>query len=371
MFLALREMRFAKTRYALIVIIMLLVSFLVMFVTGLARGLAYANASSIENMPADYFIVQKDAGQRFGRSVVTPDTLSQAVSVVGQKNAQPLGVQMTTVTQGGEGTKTDVTLFAADPEGWIMPEVIEGSRRTGSDEVLADSKLKESGFRLGSQIHDQMTGAEWTVAGFVKNESYSHTPVVYMDMQQWDSWKAKFAAKPGTAKEETTYNTIAVKADNGQADKLASKLGDMQILSKKSAIAAIPGYKEEQGSLLMMITFLFVISGFVLAVFFYVITIQKTSQFGILKAMGTSSGYLARSVLAQVLMLTISSLAVSLLLVAAANRLLPDSMPFKLDAGSIVLTSVLFVVMAVAGSLISVVKVAKVDALDAIGRVSA
>ncbi|WP_433922972.1 hypothetical protein [Paenibacillus taichungensis] len=39
MYLAIREMRFAKGRYALIATIMVLVSFLVLFVTGLAQGL--------------------------------------------------------------------------------------------------------------------------------------------------------------------------------------------------------------------------------------------------------------------------------------------------------------------------------------------
>ncbi|MDG0811308.1 hypothetical protein [Cohnella rhizosphaerae] len=38
MYLAIREMRFAKVRYSLIAAIILLVAFLVLFVTGLARG---------------------------------------------------------------------------------------------------------------------------------------------------------------------------------------------------------------------------------------------------------------------------------------------------------------------------------------------
>lgn len=371
MFLALREMRFAKTRYALIMTIMLLVSFLVLFVTGLARGLAYANASSIENIPADYFVVQSDAGQRFGRSEVNRDILEKTRGVVGESNAAPLGVQMTTVTRDGEGQKLDVTLFAADPASWIKPEVIEGGGLAdiADNDVLVDSKLKESGVQLGSELKDQMTGTTWTIAGFVKNESYSHTPVVFMTPEQWGGWKQKFAKGPEATKE--VYNTIAIKADEDQAGQLRAQLPGMEIMTKKSAISAIPGYKEEQGTLLMMISFLFVISGFVLAVFFYVITIQKTSQFGILKAMGTSSGYLARSVLGQVFILTVSSLVVSLLLVLLANRLLPDSMPFQLNGATIALTSVLFIVMALAGALVSVIKVAKVDALDAIGRVSA
>ncbi|MNK06037.1 FtsX-like permease family protein [compost metagenome] len=372
MYLALREMRFAKTRYALIMTIMLLVSFLVMFVTGLAKGLAYANASSIENIPADYFVVQKDASQRFSRSELGTSVIDETRSVVGNSNAAVLGVQMATVTHDGASQKIDVPFFAAETHGWIMPGVVEGRGITNntSDEVLVDQKLKESGVKLGSVIRDQMTGTAWTVAGFTRNESFSHAPVIFMNEQEWQSWKQKFSNHP-QASGNAAYNTIAIKATSSQADQLKAKLPEMEIMSKKTAVSAIPGYKEEQGSLLMMIVFLFVISGFVLAVFFYVITIQKTSQFGILKAMGTSSGYLAKSVLGQVLLLTMVSLLVSILVILAAARLLPESMPFQLSGATIGLTGCLFVIMAMAGSVISIIKVNRVDALEAIGRVSA
>ncbi|RUT35993.1 ABC transporter permease [Paenibacillus zeisoli] len=372
MYLALREMRFAKTRYALIMTIMLLVSFLVMFVTGLAKGLAYANASSIENIPADYFVVQSDASQRFSRSEVGTSVIDEVRNVVGNSHAAVLGVQMATVTHDGASQKIDVTFFAAESDSWIMPDVVEGSGISSyaSGEVLVDQKLKESGVQLGSVIHDQTSGMAWTVAGFTRNESYSHTPVIFMNEQEWQNWKQKIS-KSVQASGNAAYNTLAIKASSSQADQLKSKLPEMEIMSKSTAVSAIPGYKEEQGSLLMMIAFLYFISGFVLAVFFYVITIQKTSQFGILKAMGTGSGYLAASVLGQVMLLTVASLFISILIIQVASRLLPDSMPFQLSGSTIGLTGCLFVIMAMAGSVISIMKVNRVDALEAIGRVSA
>ncbi|KAI7246828.1 hypothetical protein KC345_g12024, partial [Hortaea werneckii] len=98
-----------------------------------------------------------------------------------------------------------------------------------------------------------------------------------------------------------------------------------------------------------MIVFLFVIAAVVLAVFFYVITIQKTSQFGILKAMGTKMSYLAWSVVGQVMMLSVASLALSLLLTFGMNMGLPDAMPFQLDGQTMILTSLLFIGMSLLG----------------------
>ncbi|NUU62282.1 ABC transporter permease [Paenibacillus agri] len=372
MFLALREMRHSKARYSLIMVIMLLVSFLVLFVTGLARGLAYANISAVENMPANYFAVQSDAEHTFRRSVLGGTELEAVRAVTGEANATPLAVQMSTVTAGtgnADDVKADITYFAVDMNGMLAPKVVQGDKLTNdtTGSVLVDKKLEQSGITIGSTLRDQATGKSFTVAGFVKDSSYSHTPVVYINQQEWQEMK-QGASQGGGSPQEASFNVIALNITADQAAELNGKLDHVEIITQKQAIESIPGYSAEQGSLLMMIVFLFVIAAFVLAVFFYVITIQKTSQFGILKAMGTKMSYLAWSVVGQVMILSIASLVVSLALTFGMNMALPDSMPFQLEPMTILWTSLLFIGMSLCGSLISVVRVAKVDALEAIGR---
>jgi len=374
MYLAIREMKFAKVRYSLIAIIMLLVAFLVLFVTGLARGLAYDNAASIQNMSATHFIMEKESNHRFTRSQLGEGVLAQAGSIAGEKNVEPLGVKMTTMTPAGKAHKLDVTLLAVKPEGWLMPAVAEGTAITSRSEgqVLVDDQLKESGIGIGSEILDQASGMKWTVSGFVIQESFSHSPAVFLNERDWQQLQIGSASRQeanGTAT-DISYSAIAVKASKEQAKQLAA-LPDTEVVTKKDAVSAIPGYKEEQGSLLMMIVFLFVISAFVLAVFFYVITIQKSSQFGLLKAIGTRTAYLVRSVALQVLLLSIGSLVVSVLLVQAIEAALPSGMPFQLDVATLAGTCGAFIGMSLIGSLFSVWQVTRIDALDAIGRTAA
>lgn len=375
MYLAIREMRFAKVRYSLIATIMLLVAFLVLFVTGLARGLAYDNAASIQNMDATHFIMEKDSNHRFTRSHLSEEVGIQAGSVVGQENVQPLGVKMTTMTAEGTSGKLDVTLLGMNPEGWLMPKVTEGAAITSSEsgQVLVDRKLKDSGIGLGAVLVDQVSGLKWTVSGFVSHESFSHSPVILLNLHDWQQLQAKTVARPGTggAGEDKAYNAIALKANKQQLEQLVTAFPGAEIVTKSDAVSAIPGYKEEQGSLWMMIIFLFIISSFVLAVFFYVITIQKSSQFGILKAIGTRTAYLVRSVTLQVLLLSTGSLIVSMLLIQAVEAVLPSGMPFQLQISTLAYTSGAFIAMSLAGSLLSVWKVTKIDALDAIGRSAA
>jgi putative ABC transport system permease protein len=376
MYLAIREMRYAKGRYALIATIMVLVSFLVLFVTGLAQGLAYDNAASVKNMAATHFVLEQDSNHRFTRSQVDQDQLEQARSVVGQENAEPLGVKMTTVSPTGDTKKIDVTLFMVNAEGWLAPTVTEGSPITDQTkgQVVVDQKLSESGVTIGTVLVDQASGTEWTVGGFVQNESFSHSPVVFLNEQEWLTLQGGSRTSQGSADTNANapiYNAIAIKDGGDQVDRLSAAMPNMEVITKSDAVSAIPGYKEEQGSLLMMIAFLYVISAFVLAVFFYVITIQKTSQFGIIKAIGTRNAYLAGSVSLQVLVLSVGSLVISVLLVRLFESILPASMPFQLGLSTLALTCVLFILMSVAGSLFSVWKVTKIDALDAIGRTAA
>lgn len=374
MYLAIREIRFAKGRYALIGAIMVLISFLVLFVTGLAQGLAYDNAASIKNMAATHFVLEQDSNHRFTRSQVNQEQVDQAGSLAGQGNAESLGVKMTTVSPSGETTKVDVALFTVHPKGWLAPTVTEGTPMAELQwgQVIVDRKLEESGVKIGTVLVDQASDKEWTVSGFVNDESFSHAPVVYLTDEDWRELRGPARNAEGAASAQSpVYNAIAVKGADMDAERLAAAVPGTEVITKSEAISAIPGYKEEQGSLLMMIAFLYVISAFVLAVFFYVITIQKTSQFGILKAIGTRNGYLAGSVTLQILLLSVGSLAISVLLVRLFESVLPASMPFQLGASTLTLTCVLFLAMSLAGSLFSVWKVTRIDALDAIGRTAA
>lgn len=374
MYLAIREMRFAKARYMLIATIMVLIAFLVLFVTGLAQGLAYDNAASVKNMDATHFLLEQDSNRRFTRSHVDQKVLEKTSLIVGGENAEPLGLKMTTVVPSGKTEKIDVTLLTVNLDGRLSPAVSEGSPISNQMKgyVLVDQKLSDSGVQIGTIILDQASGAKWTVSGFVKNESFSHTPTIFLNNQDWISYQA-LTTRPGTEStaDSQVYNAIAIKTSKEKVRELQAALPNLEVIMKSEAISAIPGYKEEQGSLMMMIFFLFVISAFVLTVFFYVVTIQKTSQFGILKAIGTRTAYLARSVTLQVLVLSVGSLVISVLLVQLFEAVLPSSMPFQLSFTTLALTCLSFVIMSLAGSLFSVWKVAKIDALDAIGRTAA
>lgn len=59
--LALKELRHGRERYTLIAIIVFLMMFMVLFLSGLVNGLGRAVSSGIDNLPADSFVLSDDS----------------------------------------------------------------------------------------------------------------------------------------------------------------------------------------------------------------------------------------------------------------------------------------------------------------------
>ncbi|MFJ7754246.1 ABC transporter permease [Peribacillus muralis] len=368
MFLAIRELKHSKLRYLLIGLIMVLVALLVFIISGLANGLSSDNASSIQNMKADYFVMEHDSKNKLNRSIISMDMLEELRGEPEVQTAEGMGQMMATLNKIGSNEKTDVTIFATNGKGILAPEVMEGTsyddKKQG--EAVADRSLKEVGYKLGDSFQDELSGKVFTIVGFTENQSYSHAPVVYMNVA---GWREINPVLKNHAK--NSISALAVQMDAKDEETIRETLPDgVTLLLKDELLQSIPGFKEEQATLTMMIAFLFVIAAFVLAVFFYVITLQKTNQFGVLKALGANTVYLAKSIVGQVMLLAVVCIVISVALTYGVTLIMPEGMPFELRPDLVIKYSLLLLVVSALGSMLSLYRVAKIDALDAIGRVS-
>lgn len=71
MFLAWKEIKYSKTRFALIIGVMVLVSYLVYFLTGLAYGLAQDNRTSVDKWEADAIVLTDESNTNINMSMLT------------------------------------------------------------------------------------------------------------------------------------------------------------------------------------------------------------------------------------------------------------------------------------------------------------
>lgn len=358
-FLPFKEMTFFKVRYLLISFILFFIAILVFVISGLANGLSMNNASSIINMPAHTFYLQKSAEGRIDRSHLTIDLEKLSA----KDDAQPIGIQMGAISKVNSEDKHDITFMAVQPGSFLEPNVMAGKGLKGGGEnsVLLDRSLKSGAIKVGTIVKDARSGINLKVAGFMDDQTFSHTPVALISLDTWDSMAG--------SQEKSEYNGIVMnKDDSGLKKDVSSLVKNGEWAAKDKVIKGIPGYTAEQNSLYMMLSFLIVIAVFVLAAFFYIMTIQKAAQFGILKAIGAKSSLLVKSTIFQVILLTIVNIAAAVVFTKVFMTVLPDDIPFIFDTAQIAKFSLILFLVAIFGSLLSVFNIVKADPIQAMGR---
>lgn len=354
-----KEMTFFKVRYLLISFILFFVAILVFVISGLANGLSMNNASSIINMPAHSFYLQKSAEGRIDRSHLKIDI----EKLTAKSEAQPIGVQMGAISRVNSEDKLDITFIAVRPGSYLEPDGEDGKslERGVGNSVLLDRSLSGT-FKKGMIVKDARSGFSLKVVGLLDNQTFSHTPVALISLDTWGELVG------GSNKSE--FNGIAInKADLGLKKDISNVIKNGEWVEKDQVVKGIPGYTAEQNSLYMMLSFLIVIAVFVLAAFFYIMTIQKTAQFGILKAIGAKSSQLIKSTIFQVILLTIVSISAAVAFTKGFMSILPDDIPFIFDLVQIAKFSGILFLVSIFGSLLSVFNIVKADPIQAMGRV--
>lgn len=351
MFLTLQELRYSKFKFSALTFIIFLIVFLVLFITGLANGLANDSGSALKAFDAEYFVLQKDADARLNRSNLTPSAWQ---TLKAQPSDAQLGVQSATIQQAtGKKLKTDITYFVVNPDGFLAPKIRQGQAMTTKNtaQVVVSRKLQAAGYQLGDWLVDTTSQQRFKISGFTDATAYSHTPVIYLNTHQ---------AQRITANTTPQFNAVVTR------QKPAQHAG-YQVLTSKQVITAIPGYAAEQQSLYLMIGFLYVISLFVLAIFFYIMTLQKQNDFGVLKAIGTQTSYLVGHLITEIACLALIAIALANLAISLISTMMPTSMPFSLTPAVQGGTSLIFLVVAILSALLSLVQVTKIDPISAIG----
>lgn len=371
MFLALRELKHGKFRFIMIGVITILIAWLVFILSGLGNGLSTLSAAAYKNMNASYVTFEKGSKNSMSRSLLSESQVNTLKNINGVTDATPIGSSMATVYKGhskSNNAKVDVAIIGIKPHSFIEPNIIEGSTLQSNNplNVLANKTLKNNGFHIGDSLSIDGSQQKLKIVGFVKNESYNHLPAIFTTLDKWRS--IQFAA-PGSSKGITNpVNAIILQGKNIDTKMLNTKFPSTKTVTKSEAIQGIPGYKEESGSITMMLAFLLAISSLVLAVFFYVLTLQKSNQFGILKAIGASNMFLGKAIISQVFIISIISIAIAVLLTYETELILPKAMPFALSPNLVIIYAVILLVISILSSLVSVRNITKIDPLQAIGR---
>ncbi|WP_066310560.1 ABC transporter permease [Bacillus sp. FJAT-29814] len=354
MFLAWQEIKKNKLRFTLITGILMLVSYLVFFLSGLATGLASLNREAVDKWEATAIILTKESDKSLYQSFMSIDQLknieAKKTAVIGQLNA----------IASNEDNKQNISLFGLNKDEFLMPTVTEGRAFEKENEVIADDSLKDEGFNLGDQLSLSSSDQHLIIVGFTDQARFNAAPVLYANLETFHLVKFGEAA----VQKKDQINGIVVRDDSISTLTQNDELDAIEI---ESFIQNLPGYTEQKLTLNFMIYFLFGISSIIVAIFLYVLTVQKISMFGVMKAQGISSSYLSWSVVAQTFILAFIGTALGFALTLVSGAFLPAAVPVSFDLTVMLFYGLILMAVATAGAVFSVFTIVRIDPLKAIG----
>lgn len=337
--IAIQEMIKNKLRYIILGTIILLIAFLTLAISGLARGLSYDNASLILDMPEGTFYMEETAEDKHNHSALSNshvNTLQEA-----HEDITFMSIQMGELEDMNNIPHSIVFVTADNEE--IFPAV-------EPNEVLLDSSLETENIQASQSLSTRLVSDELTVAGFTAQQTYSHAPVAFIHPDNFNELV------------QSSEFQIAFTEDE------PVQVSDLKAYSNSEFLDTLPSYSSEQMSLNMITYFLYAISGLLFAIFFYMINVQKMTTYGILKAVGVKTITLFKMMWTQMIIITFVALTIAIGISQVMMIVLPDAVPFQLTWDICLFTSAIFMVIGFLGATLSGVQISKVESMHAINQ---
>lgn len=391
MFLALRDLRFATGRFALMGAVVALISLLLVMLTGLTAGLGGQNTGALDRLEAQGVqrlafggAAGQDPTENFTQSEVTADEADAWRSTDGVASAEPVGLAQGRAVglEHAPEPAQDAAGSAGSADAPVRVDT-SGIPTTGVASVAllgiapgaadAPTGLKDGEAVLGqaaaddlhAQVGDsiELSGTVVTVSAIEPTEYYSHTPVVWLSLKDWKAAAHAPADTEGTAlavrfAEDADEEAVAAAAD-GAARTVSATVPD--------SYAALPAYSSENGSLMTMQGFLYGISALVVIAFLSIWTVQRTREIAVLKALGGSTGWVLRDALTQAGVVLLVGVGAGTAAAFGLGLLASQAVPFTVDAATVLVPAAGVLALGMLGAALAVARTVRIDPLVALG----
>lgn len=356
MFVALRDLRHARGRFTLMLVVIAMITFLVTFLASLTAGLSRESTSAVTDLRADHLafaMPDPTDALDFTASSVTADQWQDWAAAPGVVSADPLGVAMTRAESGT--TTASVTALGVEPGSTLLPAGA-GTLARGTV-VLSESAATELSVAKGDTV--AVAGLQLRVAAVLDTTtSFAHTPVVWTTLDDWQA----IGTPGGDGATGPTATVVALTLDEQDATvaDTDAALGTLTVTTAQ-ARSAISSYSAENGSLTMMQVFLMAISALVVGAFFTVWTISRAGDVAVLKALGASTRYLLRDAIGQAVVVLVLGVGIGTALATVGAALLSGVVPVVVSATTVLVPAVALVAMGLVGSALAIARITRID----------
>ena len=277
-----------------------------------------------------------------------------------------------------------MTALGVEPSSGLLPGTLDVS--PGHVVLTPEAATSLGNPDVGTPV--TVGPATLTVAGTSPDQAdFAHTPGVWITLADWQQIGARAvpadsasaaagsaagsaalaregsgALSAGTPTATVVALTMLPGADLSQGSLArAENATDTRTTTPSGARAAISSFAAENLSLSMMQGFLLVISALVVGVFFTVWTISRSGDIAVIKALGGSSGYLIRDALGQALVVLILGTSIGASAATGLGLAASSIMPVVVAASTMVLPPVLLTVLGLAGALVAIARITRID----------
>jgi len=375
MLLANREIRRARLRFALLSGAVGLLVYLILFQQLLLGGLLQSFTSALDAQDGTVLVYSSAARKNVEGSVLTPDTVEAVRRVEGVAAAGRIGQGTFTVVSeapGKSAEQVEASVFGFETGLPGAPtRIVQGVAPSDVNEAIASQEDVAKGFGLGATVRTEAGGVPLRIVGLTENSRFSVAPTLWVTYPTYEGLRR--AANPDATAVFPTL--VAAQPTEGvspteASTRVTAQVSGVQALTRSQAVTEAPGVAAVQQSFSIILGLAFVVVTLVIGFFFLILTTQKASSLTLLRAMGAPSGYLVRNLVVQILAVVGVGIALALALLVGSTRSGGGSLPLTINPTTVARTSTAIVVLALAGSLVSIRRVLRLDPHDVVSRQS-
>ena len=396
--LAIRDIRRHKTRFLLTCIGLGLLLTVVMAMSGIYRGLIGDATKVIEATPAQIWVVQKDTRGPFAESSRLPEDIEHSIAAVkGVRRASSLSFQYVQIPRGNKPIRLFLIGYKLGGIGG-PPVIVAGRTITKKHyEIVADRK---SGYAVGDTIHLGLE--DYTVVGLTQGmNSPSGDPAAFISLAdaqviqfQLDNnairnnrervvaTYTQLASMNPFMRDKATTKALAAAENPHFANAVVAELDDRSLApevanyvrrwnhyqvftAEQERELLLKGFIEKsQKQLWLFRTILVIVSGVIIALIIYTLTMDKLREIATLKIIGAADRTIVNMILQQSLLLGVIAFAVAYALFARTYTMYPRTV--LLQAVDMVALFAIVVVICVLASILGIWRALKVDPATAL-----
>ncbi|MGI9598504.1 MAG: ABC transporter permease [Acidimicrobiales bacterium] len=371
MFLAVKEMARAKVRFALLIVAIALLFFLILFQQSLQNGLITSFIGAIRNQNAPVLVYSIDGQRVLQGSIITPDAEALVRSAAGVGQVGRIGQGTFTGRPDGGNETFDTTMIGyelgPDGQGLGAPStLVAGRYPTADGEAVASDADEGNGYGVGEVVTIEPGGVQITIVGLAEDIQLNVGPTLFTSYKTYVGAVQSVNPDAGVPLPNAL---AAAPADGVGDDELVAGINaqsvELDALTSEQAASETPGVSQVQQSF----TIIFLLYGLVVpcvtGLFFLIVTFQKADSLTLLRAIGAPAGRLVSSLLIQVLIIVVTGLVLGTLLYYPVSQQTLGGLPLRFETEAVVFWTVLLVVLAVASALLSARRVLQIDPMTA------